>query len=194
MPVATLGPLKLESNLDYYELAFAVLVLVYFAVHRLERSSVGRAWTAIREDTLCAGTLGIPIIYYKVLAFMIGAAIAGFAGAIYAPFIAVVSPIAFNLTQSLLLVEMVIVGGLGSLPGSVVGAAIFVVIPYAFQPLLAYQVGIGGGVMVLIMARRPQGLFGKTAFGQSLRGGPVARAVATFRAALNETGGGNAAP
>jgi branched-chain amino acid transport system permease protein len=181
VPPATLGPLQFESNFDYYELAFAVLVLVFVAVRRIERSSVGRAWTAIRDDTISAGTLGVPVLYYKVLAFVIGSAIAGFAGAIYAPFITVVSPAAYSLNQSLLLVEMVIVGGLASLPGSVLGAAIFVLIPQIFQQLLVYQVGIGGAVMVLVMARRPQGLFGKTAFGQSLRSGPLTRLLVSQR-------------
>jgi branched-chain amino acid transport system permease protein len=180
VPAATLGPLRLETSQDYYELAFGTLLLVYLGVRRLEKSAVGRAWTAIREDEVCAGTLAIPVLYYKVLAFVIGSAIAGFAGAIYAPFISVVSPAAFNLNQSLLLVEMVIVGGLGSLPGSIVGAAIFELIPQIFQPLLVYQVGIGGAVMVIVMARRPQGLFGKTAFGQSRRRGPLARYAAAW--------------
>ena len=182
IPPATIGPLHFESNRDYYELALGLLVTVYIVVKRLERSSIGRAWTAIREDSLAAGTLGVPVLYYKVLAFVISAAVAGFAGAIYAPFIAVVSPTAYNLNQSLLLVEMVIVGGLGSLPGSIIGAGIFILIPQVFQPLLVYQVGIGGAVMVLIMARRPQGLLGKTAFGQSLRDGPLARRVEALQA------------
>jgi len=195
IPPATLGPIQFTTNQDYYELALSLLVVVFIVVRRLERSAVGRAWSALRDDSISASTLGVPVLYYRVLAFVIGSAIAGFAGAIYAPFITVVSPAAFNLNQSLLLVEMVIVGGLGSLPGSILGAGIFFLIPQIFQSLLVYQVGIGGAVMVLVMARRPQGLLGKTAFGQSLRGGPIARYLATLRAhAANPLTGASGTP
>jgi branched-chain amino acid transport system permease protein len=112
------------GNLPYYYLllGFAVIVLLLF--HQLENSRVGRAWTAIREDEVAAQAVGIPPVRYKLMAFAIGASTSGFAGALYASKIGFINPSSFTISFSILVLVLVIFGGMGSLAGSVVGAAV----------------------------------------------------------------------
>ena len=112
------------ANLPYYYLllGFAIVALILF--HRLENSRVGRAWTAIREDEVAAQAVGIAPVRYKLMAFAIGASTSGFAGALYASKIGYINPSSFTISFSILVLVLVIFGGMGSLAGSVVGAAV----------------------------------------------------------------------
>jgi branched-chain amino acid transport system permease protein len=111
-------------NLFFYLIALFVLVVVIIVVSRMENSRVGRAWTAIREDEVAALAMGIPLTRTKLTAFASGAAFAGAMGVIFAANRTFVSPETFSLTQSIMILVMVILGGLGSIPGVVLGAAL----------------------------------------------------------------------
>ena len=108
----------------FYLLALAILVTTIVIVRRLEDSKLGRAWTAIREDEVAAIAMGIPLVRSKLAAFAIGASFSGAMGVIFAANRTFVSPETFSLTQSISVLVMVILGGLGSIPGVVVGAAV----------------------------------------------------------------------
>ena len=108
----------------FYLLALAILVATIVIVRRLEDSKLGRAWTAIREDEVAAIAMGIPLVRSKLAAFAIGASFSGAMGVIFAANRTFVSPETFSLTQSISVLVMVILGGLGSIPGVVVGAAV----------------------------------------------------------------------
>jgi branched-chain amino acid transport system permease protein len=115
-------------NLLFYVLALLVIVVVIVTVMRLDDSRVGRAWTAIREDELAASAMGIPVVRYKLAAFAVGASFAGVMGVLFAASRTFVSPESFNFMQSIGVLTMVILGGLGSIPGVILGAAVVVVL------------------------------------------------------------------
>jgi branched-chain amino acid transport system permease protein len=143
----------------YYVIA-ALLLLVIIACTRLVESRVGDALMAIREDNLAAGAMGINTLYYKVLAFGISASIAGVAGAFYASYMTFISPQAFDIQLSILILMMVVVGGLGSIPGALLGAVLLTLMPEFFRVLADYRLWFYGAILILMMVYRPQGILG----------------------------------
>jgi branched-chain amino acid transport system permease protein len=150
------------KNLPYYYLllTFTVLILILFRL--LEDSRVGRAWTAIREDEVAAQACGIPTVKYKLMAFMIGASTSGFAGTLYASKITFFNPANFALTLSILVLAMVVFGGMGSLWGAIVGAAVLQWFPqflekHPFIPPEDKYVYFGA-LLIIMMIFRPQGV------------------------------------
>lgn len=113
-------------NVFFYFLALAIIIIAVVVARRLEDSRIGRAWTAIREDETAAIAMGIPLVKMKLAAFASGAAFAGAMGVIYAANRTFVSPETFSFLQSIGVLTMVILGGLGSIPGVIVGAAVVV--------------------------------------------------------------------
>ena len=102
--------------------------MVILTVMRLDDSRMGRAWTAIREDELAASAMGIPVVGYKLAAFAVGASFAGVMGVLFAASRTFVSPESFNFMQSIGVLSMVILGGLGSIPGVILGAVVVTVL------------------------------------------------------------------
>lgn len=150
---------KLDS-LPYWYIELAAIVLIIVAFYRLENSRIGRAWTAIREDEVAAEASGVPTLRFKLLAFAIGASTSGFAGVIFASKVGFFNPDNFLLTFSLLVLVMVIFGGMGSLPGVVIGAAFLQYLPNALRdhvPPADRQIYYGA-ILVVMMIFRPQGL------------------------------------
>ena len=115
-------------NMFFYLIALLVVIMVIFIVRRLDDSKIGRAWAAIREDELAAAAMGIQVVAYKLGAFAVGASFAGITGVLFAASRTFVSPESFNFMQSIGVLSMVILGGLGSIPGVIVGAAAVVVL------------------------------------------------------------------
>ena len=115
-------------NLFFYLLALLVIAVVILTVIRLDNSRMGRAWTAIREDELAAAAMGIPVVRYKLAAFAVGASFAGVMGVLFAASRTFVSPESFNFMQSIGVLSMVILGGLGSIPGVILGAAVVIIL------------------------------------------------------------------
>jgi len=115
-------------NILFYIIALLVAVLVIVVTLRLDDSKIGRAWTAIREDEVAAVAMGIPAVKMKLAAFAVGASFAGAMGVLMAASRTFVSPESFNFMQSIGVLSMVILGGIGSIPGVVLGAAVVVVL------------------------------------------------------------------
>jgi branched-chain amino acid transport system permease protein len=162
------GPLKYIWGLEpapYYYLVIGFVFLFIFIFYSLEHSRVGRAWTAIREDEVAAESLGINPLKYKVMAFAIGAASAGFAGVMTAAQSNFLTPATFTLSLSINILVLVIFGGMGSIFGVVFGAIVIQTItmylihtpPAGYQPqdLYIYL----GALLVIMMIFRPAGLF-----------------------------------
>lgn len=154
----TLFGYHLTSNTGYYYLLVVLIGIVITAVTRLRASRIGRSWLAIREDEEAARASGINTTRMKLLAFMIGAMIAGLAGPIFAANEAFVSPVSFSLDQSILVLSMVVLGGMGSIPGVIVGAGILVIVPEILRSYAAYRFVVVGLIMVVMMILRPGGL------------------------------------
>jgi branched-chain amino acid transport system permease protein len=160
-----LGPIHYQWGLDilpYYYLLLGIAVVILWLFHLLENSRVGRAWTAIREDEVAAQACGIPPVKYKLLAFAIGASTSGFAGALYASKNSFINPSIFTVNSSILVLVLVIFGGMGSLPGSIVGAVAvqgffaLVLKNNWFDPADVYM--YVGAVLIMMMMFRPQGI------------------------------------
>ena len=152
------------NSLPYYYLLLACVVLVLLGFSSLQNSRVGRSWAAIREDEVAAEAAGINVLKYKVMAFAIGASTSGFAGMITASKIAFIEPGDFTVQLSILILVLVIFGGMGSLPGAVVGAAVLQWLPQflRIRPVLGFQPQdlylYLGALLVLMMIFRPAGL------------------------------------
>jgi len=151
------GSFIIDTSLEYYFLIWIVVILSIFGLIRLQRSRIGRAWNFIREDEVAAGASGIDVRHYKLLAFVIGAALAGVAGNIYASKLMCVSPESFTFWESCLMFCIVLIGGMGSIPGVIIGAAFISLFPEIFRPFAMYRMLIFGTVMILMMMFRPGG-------------------------------------
>lgn len=169
VPPPQIGSFTFDSPKLIYFLYLVISLLCYLFMHRLTNSHVGRALIAIRENETAASAMGINAAYFKVLAFACGTFWVGISGSMLAHFLAFVGPMTFNLNESLLHMQMAILGGLGSLPGSVLGAALLISLPQLFQPLYEYRMLLNGVLMVMLMAWRPQGIMGKSAVGKAQR-------------------------
>ncbi len=140
--------------LDWVAFA-AALVLI----RNLDRSHLGRTLYYIKHDDLAATTMGVDTRAYRVLAFALGAALAGFGGTLFATLMAAVSPGAFVFTESVTLFAIVLVGGQGSIPGVLLGTVLMFVVPQAFRSFAEYRYFVFGIAMVLVMVLRPQGIW-----------------------------------
>lgn len=147
------------SPIDFYPVALALTIAAALVTRALRGSRIGRAWACIKDDELAAGASGIPIIRYKLYAYMSGAVWAGLAGAIFAVKQTIVSPETFTFDQSFFAVAVVIMGGMGSIPGVILGAVIYVVIAEWLSTYTGTLSGvIFAGALLLIVLLRPQGL------------------------------------
>jgi branched-chain amino acid transport system permease protein len=144
----------------WYMLTVTVIIVVMLLLGNLERSRVGRAWNAIREDEDAAEIMGVPTFKFKLYAFGIGAAIGGLTGAITAGQIGFVNNQGFNVQTSMLFLTAVILGGAGNRFGAVIGGVMVAYIPLRFTGIAEYKYLIFGVLLVIMMIFRPQGLFG----------------------------------
>lgn len=140
--------------------AFFTCLFTLFFIKNLVNSSHGRACISIRENEIAAEAMGIDTTKYKVLAFTIGAAFAGVAGALFAHYFYIAHPASFTFMMSFNYLTMVVMGGLGSITGSVAGAVILTFVSAALASWPEWRMIIYSLVLILLMIYRPQGLFG----------------------------------
>lgn len=153
------GPLVIDSSIESYFVIWIVVGLTILALINLQRSRIGRAWNCIREDEIAAESTGIDVRYYKLLAFVLGAGLAGIAGNIYASKLMIVSPESFSFIESALLFCIVLIGGMGSIPGIIIGSAAVSLFPEIFRAFARYRMLIFGAAMVIMMVFRPGGIW-----------------------------------
>jgi branched-chain amino acid transport system permease protein len=147
-----------NSAIDYVYLIFLAVLLVIFVTNRLQNSRVGRAWEAMREDETVSRAMGINTLTQKLLAFAIGAAFAGLGGAIFASRNQFTGPDDFSLMVSINVVAVVIVGGMGNIPGVIAGALVLKGLPEVLRQLQDYRVLVFGALLVAMMLWRPAGI------------------------------------
>ncbi|MBT8372687.1 MAG: high-affinity branched-chain amino acid ABC transporter permease LivM, partial [Deltaproteobacteria bacterium] len=141
-----------------YYVALGLAVLTIIGVYRLNFSRIGRAWESIREDETAAELMGVNTFLLKLLAYAMGAMFAGLAGAFFASRMRFVSPESFTFLESAMVLCMVVLGGMGSIPGIVLGAAALIVLPEVFREFELYRMLAFGAAMVIMMLFRPAGL------------------------------------
>lgn len=164
IPAVEIFGYTFKSATQNYFLMLVMAVICYILMSNIVKSKIGRAMQATRDDEIGARSVGVKTDFYKILAFVIGTTLAGLAGSLYASYIGYISPNNFVYDQSLTIMQMCIIGGLGSMPGSIIGAVFFVVMPELIRPLAVYRVGVGGVIMIAFMLFRPQGILGSRAF------------------------------
>ncbi|MGH6954445.1 MAG: branched-chain amino acid ABC transporter permease [Alphaproteobacteria bacterium] len=153
--LAGVGP---QSNTEYYFLFLVFLALAVVMSARLKESRIGWAWQAIREDELAAQAMGINTTKAKLLAFVMGASFAGVGGCLLASWQHSVFPANFLFTESINILAMVILGGLGNLWGVILGAAVIVALPELLREFELYRLFTFGLLLVVLMIFRPHGL------------------------------------
>ena len=144
-----------------YFIIIIIVVLTIIIVRRLEHSRIGRAWEAMREDEVACQSMGIDITKAKLTAFSMGAVWAGFAGVIMAAKTTVVNPNSFTVWESVIILCVVVLGGMGSIAGVIVGAMIIILMPEYLRTFSEYRMLIFGIILVLMMIFRPGGLVRK---------------------------------
>ncbi|SCK29163.1 ABC transporter ATP-binding protein [Vogesella sp. LIG4] len=170
-----IGSLSLNPVHLYYYMFLALTVLVVIMVSRLQHSRIGRAWVAMREDYIAASAMGLNIRNIKLLAFALGALSGGVAGGLFAAFQGFISPESFSLLESIMILAMVVLGGMGHIPGVILGAVVLTIAPEILRdvigPLQMHTFGkmivdpenarmlLFGLAMVVMMLTRPEGMW-----------------------------------
>ena len=179
----TVAGFELASVTLYYYLFLALVIGSVVISHRLQMSRVGRAWMAIREDEIAAKAMGINTRNLKLLAFGMGATFGGVAGSMFASFQGFISPESFSLMESVMIVAMVVLGGIGHLPGVILGAIMLSALPEVLRYVAGPLQAMTGGrldsailrqllialAMISIMLMRPRGLWPAPEHGKSLQ-------------------------
>ncbi len=142
----------------FYYFALALAVFAAIAVRRLNFSRVGRAWESIREDETAAELMGVNTFIYKLLAYAMGAVFAGLAGAFFAARMKFVSPESFTFLESAMVLCMVVLGGMGSIPGIMLGVIALIALPEVLREFDSYRMLVFGATMIIMMLFRPSGL------------------------------------
>lgn len=156
-PLNVLG-IELPSGVLYYLMIVVLIAAVMAIFGNLKNSRVGRAWIAVREDEDAARAMGIKTGKVKILAFLVGATLAGAAGSIFAHSTGTVAYDSFQFMESVTLLAAVVLGGMGTIPGAVLGASLLFVLPEKLRDFEDYRLMLFGLALVLIMRFRPQGL------------------------------------
>ena len=158
-----------------FTITFWLMIAVLFFIKNFKNSAHGRACLAIRENEIAADTMGIDTTKYKVMAFTLGASFAGTAGVLFSHYFFIAHPASFTFMRSFDILTMVVLGGLGSLTGSITGAILLTFISAALADFPEWRMIIYSLAMIILMLYRPQGLFGNKELSEkvfnSLKGG-----------------------
>lgn len=158
IPSPTIFGFTLSTNTSYYYILYILALITIFISYRLINSRLGRGLVAVKDDEIAAEAMGINPTFLKIMAFVLGAAIAGLAGGVFASFIHYVNPDNFTYMESVVILTMVVLGGVGSIPGVVVGATVLTILPEALRGISTYRYAIYGILLVMMMIVRPQGI------------------------------------
>ncbi len=151
--------IQLSQGIHFYYVFLLLAILACFASYRLQNSRLGRAWQYVREDEDAAEAMGINRVGVKLYAYVIGAMFGGVAGSFFAVKMTAISPETFTFSQSVLILLGVVLGGMGKIPGVIIGAFALVLFPEVFRGLGSMRMLIFAIVMLIIMLYRPEGIW-----------------------------------
>ena len=155
-----LGQMQFESNVAKYYLAVATLGICLLFIWRLVHSPIGRALEAIRQNELLASCLGVDLVFYKLLAFSISAAMAGLAGVLYSVYITYINPADAGLWNGFYAVMYIVIGGMGTFWGPMIGALFLVTLPEFLRMFQDYRLLLLGVLLILTITFLPDGIMG----------------------------------
>src|SRR5215207_978805 len=153
----TIGPIEIGGPQAFFYVIFCFVLLAAYVTYALQDSRVGRAWMAMREDEAVADAMGVNIVTAKLSAFIAGAMLAGFGGALFASKIGSVFPHSFSVIVSITVLVVIIVGGMASVPGVVLASFVLVGLPELLREFEEYRFLIYGALLIFMMQRRPEG-------------------------------------
>ena len=156
IPRPDFGLFKIHNAAELYWVIIVMAILITWVVERLGDSRIGRGWACTREDEIAAEAAGIDTVRMKLLAFALAATIAGISGAFFATKMTMVAPESFTWWESLVVLIIVVLGGMGSIPGVVLGAVVMVSMPELLRDLADYRMLILGFILVLLALFRPR--------------------------------------
>ena len=159
IPKPRIGGFELADPVDLFYLTLAASAVAAYFAWRLENSRLGRAWMAVRDDEDVAQALGINLVKVKLLAYGLGAAFAGLAGSIFAVMLTSIYPSSFQLLISINVLALIIVGGMGSLPGVAVGAVALIGLPELLREFGEFRFLFYGAALIIMMRIKPEGLW-----------------------------------
>jgi len=149
--------LELKTSTHFYYMILIFIIIAIFITYRLDHSRIGRGWIALREDEDVAQMAGINTTRYKLLAFAVGAIIGGLGGAIFAAWQGSIFPDNFNLMVSINVICLIIIGGMGSIPGVIIGSFALIALPDILREFSDYRLLLFGLLLVVMMIARPEG-------------------------------------
>jgi branched-chain amino acid transport system permease protein len=170
IPSPVLLGFKFDTNLKFFYFALGLLAICYIVIKRITNSKIGRAFEAMRDDPIAAAYSGINVANYKVINFALASFFTGVAGAAIAHYTNYISPYICTLDESIYQLQMAILGGLGSLPGSILGSAILVIAPEISRTFYEYRLMLVGFLMVAMMLWSPNGILGRNGIGEKVIG------------------------
>jgi branched-chain amino acid transport system permease protein len=157
IPDLQIGPLTFSTPQDYFYPVFLFVLFAAYVTYALQNSRWGRAWMAMREDESVAEAMGVNIVTAKLSAFVVGAILASFGGSLFASQIGSVFPHTFDIVVSITVLVIIIVGGMGSVPGVALGAIVLIVLPNLLREFSEYQFLFYGVLLIVMMLNRPEG-------------------------------------
>ena len=187
VPNISIGPVEFVTSQDFFYLIFAAAAVLAYVAWALQRSKVGRAWMAMREDETVAEVMGVNIVQAKLQAFIIGAILASLGGALFAHKIGSIFPHSFNIVVSITVLMVVIVGGMGSIPGVALGAIVLVGIPELLREFSEFKFLLYGGLLIYMMLMKPEGFIPSKVRARELHADEAAQDAWLRREALHET-------
>lgn len=160
VPLPTFFGFKFSTDMRKYYLIFAVTVFLIYCANNIVKSRIGRAFKSIKGSEVASQAMGVNLARFKLLAFIISAFYAGVAGGLYGILLAFISPEYFGLFDSINYLMMVVIGGLGSISGGIIGAVVLAILPEALRRFQDFQEFIYGGMLLLSIVFMPKGLIG----------------------------------
>lgn len=164
IPAPNFFGIDLSSNRQIYFVMLVLVVLSAFIVYSIIHSRVGLAIMSIRDDDLASAAMGVNVVRYKIMVFIISSMIVGVAGAFYAHYIGFIDPSSFTTAASTDMLIMAIFGGLGSIPGTILGASVLTILPETIRSMAEYRNLVYGIIIVVLMMVKPDGLLGNVNF------------------------------
>jgi branched-chain amino acid transport system permease protein len=160
IPRMSLFGVAFSKPIHKYYVILVLLIITVYIVRSLMNSRIGRAFSSIRDDEIAADAMGINVFKYKIIGFAISSGLAGLAGAYYAHYMGFIDPNAFTFDESILILSMTIMGGMASIPGSIIGASFLSILPEALRAVADYRQIVYGLLLAVIMVFKPSGLLG----------------------------------